>query len=86
MFTTWNSAEVQKQMESGNSTDKIEAICAEGPEVLTCHLAGEPHLAGSVGKRNIAKGWSKAGIPELFQGKTTLSPEDPFENIAAIII
>ena len=44
------------------------------------------YLTGSVGKRNIAKGWSKAGIPELFQGKTTLSPEDPFENIAAIII
>ena len=44
------------------------------------------HLAGSVGKRNIAKGWTKAGIPELFQGKTTLSPEDSFENIAAIII
>ena len=43
MFTTWNFAEVQKQLESGNSTDKkIEAICAEGPEVLTCHLAEEP--------------------------------------------
>ena len=39
MFTTWNSAEVQKQMESGNSTDKVEVICAK---VLTCHLAGEP--------------------------------------------
>ena len=24
MFTTWYSAEVQKQMESGNSTDEIE--------------------------------------------------------------
>ena len=24
MFTTWYSAEVQKQMESGNNTDEIE--------------------------------------------------------------
>ena len=24
MFTSWYSAEVQKQMESGNSTDEIE--------------------------------------------------------------
>ena len=43
MFTTWYSAEVQKQMESGNNTDEIEvdfkAICAEA---LVCHLAGEP--------------------------------------------
>ena len=40
-------------------------------------------MTGSVGKRHIAKGWSKAGISELVQGKTTLSPEDPFENIVA---
>ena len=44
------------------------------------------HVTGSVGERHIATGWSKAGIFELFQGKTTLSPEDPFENIEAIVI
>ena len=35
---------------------------------------------------NNAKGWSKAGIRERVQGKTTLSPEDPFENTEAILI
>ena len=32
MFTTWYSAEVQKQMELGNSTDEIEVDL--GPSVL----------------------------------------------------
>ena len=86
MSTTWFSSEIQKQMASGNSTDEIEVEV----EALTCHLAGEPlynHLTGSVGKRHIAKGWSKAGISKLVQGKTTLSPEDPFEtDIEAILI
>ena len=39
------------------------------------------HLSGSKGKRNTEKGWSKAEISELNQGKTTLLPEDRFENI-----
>ena len=39
-----------------------------------------------MGKRHIAKGWSVAEIAELVQGKTTLSPEGPLENIEAIII
>ena len=43
-------------------------------------------LTGSMGKRHIAKGWSVAEISELVQGKTTLSPEGPLENIEAIII
>ena len=43
-------------------------------------------LTGSMGKRHIAKGWSIAEISELVQGKTTLSPEGPMENIQAIII
>ena len=43
-------------------------------------------LAGSEGKWDIAKGLSKAGISELVPRKTTLSPEDLFENIEAILI
>ena len=44
-----------------------------------------------MGKQQIAKGWRKAGISELVliaqtvQGKTTLSTEDPFENIEEIV-
>ena len=29
----------------------------------------------------LQKGWSKAGTSKLVQGKTSVSPEDPFENI-----
>ena len=55
-------------------------------EALTWLVSLNNNLTGSVGKRNIAKGWIKAGISELVQGKTILSPEDPFENIEAILI
>ena len=61
-------------------------LCVLTSSHATWLVSRNNHLTGSVGKRNIAKGWSKAGIPEFFQGKTTLSAEDPFENIAAIII
>ena len=87
-FTTWYSAEVQKQMESGNSTDEIEVdlrLSVLKPLHATWLVSLYNHLTGSVEKRHIAKGWSKAGISELVQGKATLSPEDPFENIEAIL-
>ena len=89
MFITWYSAEVQKQMESGNSTDEIEVdlrLSVLKPLNATWLVRLYNHLTGSVGKRPIAKGWSKAGISELVQGKPTLSPEDPFENIEAILV
>ena len=41
MFTTWFSAEIQRQMESGNSTDEIK-VEAEALQLHACHLAGEP--------------------------------------------
>ena len=68
MFTTWYSAEIQKQMELGNSTDEIEVDL--GPSVLkplyaTWLVSFYNHLTGSVGKLHIAKGWGKAGISEL---------------------
>ena len=88
MFITWYSAEVQKQMESGNSTDEIEVdlrLSVLKPLHATWLVSLYNHLTGSVEKRHIAKGWSKAGISELVQGKATLSPEDPFENIEAIL-
>ena len=57
MFTTWYLAEVQKQMESGNSTDETEVDL--GLSVLkTLHatrlVSLYNHLTGSVGKRHIA--------------------------------
>lgn len=91
MFTTWYSTDVQKQMESGNSPDEIEVdlrLSVLKPLHATWLVRLNNHLTGSVrvGKRHIAKGWNKAGISELLQGKTTLSPEDPFENTEAILV
>ena len=71
-------------MESANSADKIEVdlrLSVLKPVQATWLVNLYNHLTGSMGKRHIAKGWRKAGISELAQGKTTLSPEDPFENI-----
>ena len=71
-------------MESGNSTDEIEVelrLSVLKPLQATWLVSLYNHLRGSMGKRHIAKGWRKAEISELAQGKTTLSPEDPFENI-----
>lgn len=88
MFTTWYSTDFQKQMESGNSPDEIEVdlrLSVLKPLHATWLVSLNNHLTGSVhvGKRHIAKGW---GISELLQGKTTLSPEDPFENTEAILV
>ena len=57
MFTTWYSAEVQKQMESGNSTDEIEvdlrlSLCWN-PYMPPDRWAFTGHVTGSVGERHI---------------------------------
>lgn len=56
-FTTWYSAEVQKQMESGNSTDEIEVdlrLSVLKPLHATWLVSLYNHLTGSVEKRHIA--------------------------------
>ena len=59
MFTTWYSAEVQKQMESGNSTDETEVdlrLSVLKPLQATWLVSLDSHLTGSVAKRrHIAK-------------------------------
>ena len=73
MSTTWYSTEVQKQMESGNN-DEIEVdlrLSVLKPLHAIWLVSLYNHLKGSVGKRHIAKGWSKAGISAPVQGKTT---------------
>ena len=64
MLTTWYSAEVQKQMESGNSTDETEVDLRLS--VLKAILPGWPlQPLDNMRKRRIAKEWSKAGKSEL---------------------
>ena len=89
MFTTWYSSEVQKQMESGTSHDEIEVdlrLSVLKPLHATWLVSLFDLVTSSVGKRHIAKGWSKAGIAGVAEGKVALSPEDPFQNIEAIIV
>ena len=77
-------------MESAEgSTDEIKVdlrLSVLKPLQATWLVSLYDQLTGSMGKRHIAKGWSIAEISELVQGKTTLSPEGPMENIQAIII
>lgn len=38
-------------------------------------------MPSSEGKHHIAKGWEKAGITKLVNGKPNLPPDDQFEHI-----
>lgn len=44
------------------------------------------HLNSSEAKRHIAKGWEKASIASVANGKMQLPPEDPFEDNIPITI
>ena len=84
MFTAWYSAEVQKQMESaGTSNDEIKVDLRLS---LLKPLQATTSWQAVWESGPFAKGWSIAEISELVQGKTTLSPEGPLENVEAIII
>ena len=72
MFTTWYSVEVQKQMESGNSTDEIEVDLRRivlRPLHVTWLVSLNNNLAGILGKRHIAKDGAKREYPNLFMGR-----------------
>ena len=63
-------------MELGNSTDEIGVnlrLSVLRPLHATLLVSLYNHLTGSVGKRHIAKEWSKVGISELVQGKITIN-------------
>ena len=86
MFTTWYSAEVQKQMELGKAETEVDLrLSVLNPLHATWLVSLYNNLTGSVGKRHSAKGWSKAGISETVQEKTTLLLKDPFEKIEILI-
>ena len=82
--TTWSSYtswRAQISVERCPISDHLTHLAELVPATLPRY-----YLTSSVEKRHIAKGWSKAGIAELVQGKTTLPSEDPFENIEAILL
>ena len=43
------------------------------------------HLTSSEGKRNVAKGWEKAGVAGVVKGESALPPEDPFEEFDNVL-
>ena len=66
-FTTWYSAEVQKQMESGNSTDEIEVdlrLSVLKPLHATWLVSLYNHLTGT-----LQKDGAKPEYPNLFKGR-----------------
>ena len=41
------------------------------------------HLTSCEGKRHIAKGWEKAGIASVVNGKMQIHPEDPCTAVSS---
>ena len=83
-FTWWYSAEIQKQMESGTSSDDIEVdlrLSVLKSLHATWIVSLYNHLTSSEGKRYVTKGCEKAGVAGVVRGESTLPPEDPFEEI-----
>ena len=68
-------------------TTKFNKLLLEGAELeyamlihATWLVSMFNHLSSSEGRISIAKGWKKAGISEVIDGKE-LPPEDPFEDL-----
>ena len=89
-FTTWYSKEVQKQINPGNGDANGEVnVDLRLTALKLLHASWlmdlYNHLSSDIGRRNIAKGWEKAGIAQLLDESFRLPPEDPFEEIESSI-
>lgn len=82
-FTAWYSAQIHTQLDSGVALDDVDVdMCLSvlKPIHATWLVSMFNHLSSSEGRISIAKGWKKAGISEVIDGKE-LPPEDPFEDL-----
>ena len=89
-INTWHSEEAQKQINPGNGGRNGEVNVDLRLTVLKPRHASwlvdlYNHLSRDIGRRQIAKGWEKAGITQLLYESFSLSPEDPFEEIEGSI-
>lgn len=82
-FTAWYSAQIHTQLDSGVPLDDVDVdmrLSVLKPIHATWLVSMFNHLSSSEGRISIAKGWKKAGISEVIDGKE-LPPEDPFEDL-----
>ena len=82
-FTAWYSAQIHTQLDSGVPLDDVYVdmrLSVLKPIHATWLVSMFNHLSSSEGRISIAKGWKKAGISEVIDGKE-LPPEDPFEDL-----
>ena len=82
-FTAWYLVKIHTQLDSGVPLDDVDVdmhLSVLKPIHATWLVSMFNHLSSSEGRISIAKGWKKAGISEVIDGKE-LPPEDPFEDL-----
>ena len=81
------SAEVQKQVDSGINFEDVDVdlkLAVLNKPIHTTWLVELYNFFTSTeGKVYVLKGWEKAGIKDVFNGKEGLPPVDPYQDIYA---
>ena len=83
-FTSWYSADVQRQIENGTRIEDIEVdlrLSVLKPVHAAWLVDLYNYLASTEGKVYIDKGWKKAGIKCVVSGEQSLPPIDPYQVI-----
>ena len=71
-FTAWYATQIHTQLDSGlplNAVDVDMRLLVLKPIHATWLVSMFNHLSSSEGRISIAKGWKKAGISEVIDGK-----------------
>ena len=85
-FATWYSAEVQKQVDSGINFEDVDVdlkLSVLKPIHATWLVELYNFFTSTEGKVYVLKGWEKAGIKDVLNGKEVLPPVDPYQDIYA---
>ena len=83
-FTSWYSAQIQSQLDSGMVLDDVDVdlrLSVLKPIHETWIVSTYNHFSSSEGRQSIAKRWKKAGVTDVVSGSKKLAPEDPFEDL-----
>ena len=82
-FITYYSSEIKHQIDSGKAMDDIE-VDLRLSKIKPLHaqwlISLYNHFTAKQGKAIILKGWEKAGIVDLLNENTVLTPDDPYEQ------
>jgi len=79
-FATWYPAEVQKEVDSGINFEDVDVDLLK-PINATWLVEMYNFFTSTKGKVYVLKGWEKAGIKDVFNGKEVLLPVDPYQVI-----